>query len=124
MTQRSAVANAQAGLTAAIYFGVAILFWNDVWRDLTLDESRLFQHYPQLKPKDAGGGPPSHDQQLFQELQTTFGFEPAIRQLRDHDFGGPFQRKSLQPLYDFVETWDQPEKEFIDKDLQAELTKL
>jgi hypothetical protein len=105
-------------------FEVAVLFWNDVWRDLTLDESRLFQHYPQLKPREADGGQPSHDEALFQELQKTFGFEPAVRLLRDHDFEGSFRRKSLRPLYEFVATWDQPEKEFIDKDLQAELKKL
>ena len=47
-----------------------------------------------------------------------------MRLLRDHDFGGPFLRKAIQPLFDFYETWDHPEKEFIDKELQAGLAAL
>ncbi|MEX2165068.1 MAG: hypothetical protein WD823_12615 [Sulfuricaulis sp.] len=105
-------------------FEVAVLFWNDVWQDLTLDESRLFQHYPQLKPKERLAADQSHDVKIFQELQTTFGFEPAVRLIRDQNFGDSFSRKAIQSLYDFVETWDQPEKEFIDKELQAALVEL
>lgn len=105
-------------------FEVSILFWTDIWHDLTLDESRLFQHYPQFKPQAPAAKTPSHDQRLYEELKTTLGFEPAVRLLRDHDFGGPFLRKAIQPLFDFYETWDQPEKEFIDKELQAGLAAL
>lgn len=105
-------------------FEVSILFWTDIWHDLTLEESRLFQHYPQLKPNVSAEQQPTHDQLLYEELKTTLGFDPAVRLLRDHDFGGPFLRKAIQPLYDFYETWDQPEKEFIDQDLQAGLAAL
>lgn len=105
-------------------FEVGILFWPDVWLDLTRDESRLYQHYPQLRPAAVQKQEPSHDQRLFEELQTTFGFEPAIRLLRDHDFGGPFARSAVRPLYDFYATWDSPEKEFIDEELQAGLAVL
>ena len=110
---------------AAGSFNVEILFWNDVWHDLTLDERRVYQHFPHLKPA-ASPEPqaPSHDQRLFQEFQSIFAYEPAVRLMREHDFGGPFHRKAIQPLYDFVETWDQPEKEFLDKDLQASLAAL
>ncbi|NMM20946.1 MAG: hypothetical protein HHJ15_13500 [Rhodoferax sp.] len=105
-------------------FEITILFWNDIWNDLTLDESRLFQHYPQLKPSKQVDSTPSHDQKLFREFQSAFGYEPAVRLLREQDFGGPFQRKAIQPLLDFVETWDQPEKEFLDKELQTALVDL
>lgn len=105
-------------------FEVSILFWTDVWHDLTLDESRLFQHYPQLKPKAQASEAPSHDQRLYEELKTALGFEPAVRLLRDHDFGGKFLHKTIRPLFDFYDTWDQPEKEFIDTELQTGLTAL
>ncbi|WP_395455472.1 hypothetical protein [Acidovorax delafieldii] len=105
-------------------FEVSILFWTDVWHDLTLEDSRLFQHYPQLQPKAAAAAEPSHDRRLYEELKSTFGFEPAVRLLRDHDFGASFLRESIRPLYNFYETWDQPEKEFIDKELQAGLADL
>ncbi|WP_423455955.1 hypothetical protein [Ottowia sp. VDI28] len=105
-------------------FEVAVLFWPDVWADLTRDESRLFQHYPHLRGGAVAAQEPSHDQRLYDDLKATLGFEPAIRLLRDHDFGGPFQRKAIQPLFDFYETWDSPEKQFIDKELQAGLEAL
>jgi hypothetical protein len=105
-------------------FEVSVLFWTDVWHDLTLDESRLFQHYPQLKPEPPAQKEPTHDQRLYEELKAILGFEPAIRLLRDHDFGGPFRRKAIQPLFDFYETWDSPEKEFMDKELQVGLAAL
>ncbi len=106
-------------------FEVGILFWNDVWHDLTLNEDRLFQHYPQLRPEPSATSlEPSHDLRLFREFQSTLSFEPAVRLLREQDFGAPFLLGSIQPLYDFVETWGQPEKEFLDQDLQAALEKL
>lgn len=109
---------------AAGFFGIEILFWNDVWHDLTLDEARVYQHFPHLKPHAVTERKPSHDQSLFQEFQSVLSFEPAIRLLRDHDFGGPYPRKAIQPLFDFVETWDRPDKEFLDEDLQAALADL
>ena len=105
-------------------FEVTILFWSDVWSDLTLKESRLFQHYPQLKPEPSAQRDPTHDQRLYEEFKVILGFDPAIRLLRDHDFGGSFQRKAIQPLFDFSETWDSPEKEFMDTELQIGLATL
>lgn len=103
-------------------FDVAILFWGDIWDDLTLDPTRLYQHYPQLKPAEAvAQARPSHDQALFKRFQTELAFDPSIRLLREQDFGGPFQRAYIKPFFDFVETWDTPEHEFIDAELQAAL---
>ena len=111
----SAVRN-KAGL-----FEVDILFWNDVWHDLTLDEKRVYQHFPHLKPKTTE---PSHDLRLYTDFQLLLPFEPTIRLLREHDFGGSFHKDTIKPLYRFYEEWDQPEKEFIDDELQAALKAL
>lgn len=105
-------------------FDVMVLFWGDIWGDLTLDEVRLFQHYPQLRPKDSSTNLPSHDQRLFESFQLAFPFEPTVRLLREHDFGDAFSRGDIKPLYRFYEEWDTPEKEFRDSDLQAELAVL
>lgn len=103
-------------------FGMNILFWNDVAHDLTLDERYLYQHYPQLKPLEkSADNIPSHDLRIFHEFQQIFPHAPAVQLLREHDFGAPFLRKSIQPLFDFVETWNQPQKEFLDKELQQAL---
>ena len=103
-------------------FEVMVLFWNDIWLDLSLDEARLFQHYPQLRPISSGSNLPTHDQKLFQDFQSAFPFEPAVRLLREHDFGDAFSKGDIKSLYRFYEEWDQPEKEFLDSDLQAELS--
>lgn len=106
-------------------FGVEVLFWDDVWHDLTLNNDRLYQHYPHLKPiQQTQPQKPSHDQRLYEKFLTALPFDPAIRLLRDHDFGGPFPRSAIKPFYGFVETWDQPEFEFIDKNLQEALARL
>jgi hypothetical protein len=128
-------------------FEVHILFWHDIWHDLTLDERRVFQHYPNLKPANMATGmtdvtsatvgttteaaadsrkaaPRKHDVDLFEELLRVLPFEPTVRLIRDHDFGGAFHKRAIQPLFDFVETWDSPEREFIDAALQAKLTDL
>lgn len=99
-------------------FEVGVLFWKDIWLDLTLDESRLFQHYPQLRPKDEL---PSHDLMLFRQFQAVLPFSPAVKLLDENDFGGSFARAGIQPLYDFCETWNQPDKEFLDEELQTAL---
>jgi hypothetical protein len=107
----------------AAKFKVSVLFWSDVWQDLTLDQDRLFQHYPELKPKSAAHGP-THDQRLYEELKATLAFEPAIRLFRDHDFGGDFPKAAARPIHAFYEAWDSPEKEFLDKELQQGLATL
>ncbi|MFP3801818.1 hypothetical protein SB764_36735, partial [Paraburkholderia sp. SIMBA_027] len=88
---QSAVRDLSAEREAAGKFAVSILFWTDIWQDLTKDEARLFQHYPQLRPRE-GERNVSHDQRLFQEFQSTFPFEPAVRLLREQDFGGSFAK--------------------------------
>lgn len=106
-------------------FEVMILFWTDIWSDLVRDESRLFQHYPNLRPKDFGGKKePSHDQMLFQEFLSVLSFSPVIRLLRDQDFRNAFPRRSIEPLSEFVDSWDHPEKEFIDSELQTKFVTL
>ena len=121
-------------------FEVHLLFWHDIWHDLTLDERRVFQHYPQLKPgvESVGGvgaaasasggtaapGRSQHDARLFDELQQALPFDPTVRLIRDHDFHNAFPREAVQPLFDFVETWDSPHREFINLALQAKLNDL
>jgi len=117
---QGAVRDLSTAREAAGKFGVSILFWTDIWQDLTKVEARLFQHYPQLRPREAEQKP-THDERLFQEFQSVFPFEPAVRLLREQDFGASFPKAAIKPLMDFVETWNQPEKEFVDPELQDAL---
>lgn len=126
-------------------FEVHILFWHDIWHDLTLDDRRVLQHYPNLKAAgampgqgsstceqapgatihDAGRAPPrQHDVEIFEKLQRSLPFGPTLHLLQEHDFGAAFRRDAIQPLFDFVDTWNSPEYEFIDGTLQAKLTDL
>ena len=105
-------------------FEVSILFWGDIWDELTRDESRLFQHFPQLKPavvEVAAQAGPTHDQRLFERFKTELAYEPAIRLLNLQDFAGAFQSDFIRPLFRFADSWGTPEHEFIDPELQAAL---
>lgn len=105
-------------------FPVHVFFWNDIWSDLCLDEARLFQHYPQLRPQvltEAVKLGPTHDQRIFNKFKKELAFDPAIRLLRNHDFGGSFSKAAIAPLMNFIMTWDQPEHEFLDVELQSQL---
>jgi hypothetical protein len=59
-----------------------------------------------------------HDKDLFKELLRILPTEPTIRALKEHDFGGPLRRSSINPLYEFNSTWDNVEKEFLDEELE------
>ncbi len=59
-----------------------------------------------------------HDKNLFEEFQSALPFEPTIRVLKEHDFGGSFGRSTISPLQNFVATWDSVEKEFLNKKLE------
>ncbi len=62
----------------------------------------------------------SHDLALFEEFQRVFPVEPTLRLLKETDFGNSFPKNSIQPLYDFADTWDTVEKEFLNKKLEKE----
>lgn len=61
-----------------------------------------------------------HDLELFKQFQSVFPAEPTLRLLKETDFGASFRKVDIQPLYDFVETWDSVEKEFLHKKLEKE----
>lgn len=62
----------------------------------------------------------SHDRELFQQFLQVLPFEPTIRVLRDHDMGDSIRREAIKPLYEFSETWDSVEREFLDSKLEKE----
>lgn len=64
------------------------------------------------------GGARSHDQQLFHAFLNALPTEPTIRFLKDHDFGGSFDKQAIKPLNDFVYTWESVEKEFLDAEVE------
>lgn len=96
-------------------FSVSVWFWHDVWQDLTRDTSRLFQHFPQLQPV---ASIETHDQRLFREFQAWLPYEPTVRFVQEFDFGNSFARTSFWPFIIFSDDWPQPDREFIDAELQ------
>lgn len=108
----------------------------DVCKPLTSDDSRyarVLQKLDQLFPRtdkdsppqsqvDSHDRPPSHagpDRALFQEFLSSLPFEPTMRMVREQDFGAPFERLAVDPLFEFIHTWDSPEKFFLDAEWQA-----
>lgn len=70
------------------------------------------------KPVAPGASP--HDLALFAEFQTTLPYEPTIRTLREADFGADYRAEWLDPLNRFVNEWDDPNREFLDAELEQE----
>jgi hypothetical protein len=68
----------------------------------------------------AGSSNRRHDQALFQEFLRALPVEPTVRVLKEHDFGDSVRRQAITPLYEFSDTWDSVEKEFLDKKLEKE----
>jgi len=104
-------------------FTVEIFFWEDICHDLTSSEKRLFQHYPQLRPRK-GTSKRLHDRKVFTKFQKTFPFSPTVELLRDHDFGDSFRSKDIQYLIDFVVTGQSVENEFVDAELEGNRVEL
>ena len=59
-----------------------------------------------------------HDIRLFKEFQEILPVYPTINLLKNTDFGNSFPKNEIQPLFDFVRSWDSVEKEFINKKLE------
>jgi hypothetical protein len=66
----------------------------------------------------------NHDRTLFAEFQATLPFEPTIRTLRDTDFGTDYRTEWLAPLDRFVREWDDPNREFLDAQLEVQRKEL
>lgn len=58
-----------------------------------------------------------NDLQLFKALTALFS-EGVMRFYKEHDFGGSFDRKYLDPLFEFVDGWDNAHREFVDPALE------
>lgn len=66
----------------------------------------------------------SHDVSLFEEFQREFPVEPTLRLLKETDFGNSFPKSSIQPLYNFADSWDTVEKEFLNRKLEKARKKI
>lgn len=66
----------------------------------------------------------AHDKALFQSFLHLLPPSQTTRFFKEHDFGGPFSKYNITPLYIFVETWNSVDKEFLDLDLEEKRKKL
>jgi hypothetical protein len=74
-----------------------------------------------LRAKFSGGSyDRRHDQTLFQEFLRALPVEPTVRVLKEYDFGDSVRKQAIAPLYEFSDTWDSVQKEFLDKKLEKE----
>jgi hypothetical protein len=63
-----------------------------------------------------------HDQDLFTKFKTLFPSSSGyIILIQDHDFGGDFEHRMLDPLHDFIHEWQNEEHKFHDAELNAAL---
>lgn len=104
---------AQAGL-----FKVDVLFWDDICQDLAKDDEIFFRHYPQFRQ---GTDPVTeHDKKLFDELTALLSSDGVIRFIDQFNMAGwLFEDAELDPLSEFHERWNAPERRFITPELEA-----
>jgi hypothetical protein len=102
----------------ASLFKIDVLFWDDICQDLAKDDEIFFRHYPQF---GQGTDPvTNHDKKLFVELTALLSSDGVIRFIDQHNMAGwLFQNAELDPLSEFHERWNAPEREFITPELEA-----
>src|SRR5262245_10870412 len=104
---------AEAGL-----FKVDVLFWDDICQDLAKDDEIFFRHYPQFR--QGTDSVTEHDKKLFNELTTLLSSDGAIGFINRFNMAGwIFEDSELDPLSEFHERWNVPERRFITPELEA-----
>jgi hypothetical protein len=99
-------------------FEVDVLFWDDIYQDLSKDEMVFFGFYPQFQVETDSAK--THDGALFKELTTLLNSDGVIGFLdRNNMAGFSFASSSLDPIEIFYAQWNSPEREFIDSELEA-----
>lgn len=61
--------------------------------------------------------PNPNDVQLYKDLIALFS-AGVMKFYKEHDFGESFDRKCLEPLFEFVDGWDNAHREFVDPALE------
>ncbi|MBM3549857.1 MAG: hypothetical protein FJX54_23195 [Alphaproteobacteria bacterium] len=111
--------------TADRKFGVDILFWEDIVRELAKDEAVLRSHYPEIKPAAAAPAaapppPAPNDAALFGQFLALLPPDGAIAVLdRTNMAGASFPRSTLDPLTVFLRDWNRRDRVFADAEIEA-----
>jgi len=66
----------------------------------------------------------NHDTKLFEKFLTDLPMQPTIQLLKEHNFGDPFNKDSIQPLFDFVRDWSNADHEFKNRKIERDRKKL
>ena len=82
---------------------------------LVLVGTELYRRY---RKKTSISNPNIKDIELFEEFIALFSDNDLIRFYKEHVFLASFERKYIEPLYCFVETWDNAAHQFIDEELE------
>lgn len=101
---------------AAGSFPVEILFWNDVIQDLAKDDGIFFKHFPQFR----GETPQAHDRKLFDQVLALLTSDGVIGFIDKNNMAGfSFEANKLDPLWEFYESWDAPERHFLNQKIDS-----
>lgn len=70
-----------------------------------------------LKDGENKKAPNPNDLKLYEDVISLFS-ERVMKFYKEHDFGGSFDKKYLDPLFEFVDGWDNAHREFVDSNLE------
>jgi hypothetical protein len=62
--------------------------------------------------------PNKKDIELFENFSSLFSNNDLIRFYKEHDFSALTEKIKIDPLYEFVETWDNSRHKFVDLELE------
>lgn len=79
----------------------------------------LWFFLPADASRSAGPVIAQHDVDLFAEFQQALPFDPTIQTLEQADFGADYLTEWLRPLHEFASNWNNPNREFLDQELEA-----
>jgi hypothetical protein len=78
----------------------------------------IFAKEPIKKHFGWGQDASQHDRDLFAQFQALVPADPAIKFVKLQDFGDSFVKARVDPLIDFVETWNSVNTEFLEPRIQ------
>lgn len=79
--------------------------------------------YLALDIRQARKGPSNHDLELYSRIRELFS-PGMLRFLKEFDFAASFDRDALDPVLEFVHSFDDSTQEFIDRSIEKKRRKL
>ncbi len=83
-----------------------------------ISTTSIFEATTNRKKTEFENAEKNHDISLFKKLIDLLPSNSFMIFIRDHDFANSFDRKLIDPAYQFIYEWDNAEQEFINQNIE------